>query len=90
MIETMDLGAGLLLATGFEDAFLGIGSRFGWHEPVAVYDHGRCLQILEERDGMTPEGAVEFFDFNVLGAWVGEQTPMFVAVASLAEVEEEI
>ena len=27
---------------------------------------------------MTYEEAVEYFEFNVIGAWVGEQTPMFL------------
>ena len=27
---------------------------------------------------MTQEEANEFFEFNVVGAWVGEQTPIFV------------
>jgi hypothetical protein len=31
-----------------------------------------------ERDGMTYEGAAEFFQFNTLGAWVGEHTPLFL------------
>jgi len=27
---------------------------------------------------MTDEEAMEFFEFNVVGAWVGEETPIFV------------
>ena len=30
------------------------------------------------RDGMTYEEAFEFFDFNIMGAWVGKKTPMFL------------
>ena len=30
-----------------------------------------------ERDGMSDEEAVEYFEFNVTGAWVGENTPIF-------------
>ena len=43
-----------------------------------VYDYDKCLQILEDQ-GMDREGAIEYFDFNVLGAWVGEKTPGFLA-----------
>jgi len=32
------------------------------------------------RDGMSWEDAVEFFDFNTVGAWVGEQTPLIMSV----------
>ena len=56
----------LLLADGFEDAFLGIGQQF--NKQFAIYDKERCLQILVERDGMTPEEATEYFSFNVTGA----------------------
>lgn len=74
---------GVLLADGFEDAFIGVARRFGWSEDVAVYDLEKCLQILVDRDGMDREGADEFFEFNVLGAWVGDQTPVFIQGISL-------
>jgi hypothetical protein len=67
----------MLLATGFEDAFIGEALRFGFNEPVAAYDYDKCLEILQ-RDGMSYEEAVEYFEFNTLGAWVGEQTPVFI------------
>lgn len=67
----------VLLAHGFEDAFLGVSSCPG--RPVlAVYDVEKCLDILVERDGMGPEEAREYFDFNVMGSWGGEGTPVFL------------
>ena len=69
----------LTLADGFEGAFIGIAQRFGM-EPVALYDREKCIRILMERDGMTWEGAEEFFSFNVEGAWVGEKTPAFATL----------
>ena len=65
----------VLLADGFEDAFLGIGRQFG--KPISVYSREKCIQILEEQ-GMTSEEAEEYFCFNAEGAWVGEQTPIFL------------
>lgn len=67
----------VLLADGFEDAILGIGRQFVG-EPIAVYDRDKCIEILVERDGMDWEEAQEYFSFNVEGAYVGKQTPMFV------------
>lgn len=64
----------VLLADGFEKAFIGIGRKFG--VPSAVYDRKKCIKILEK--DMTPEEAEEYFQFNVEGAWVGEQTPVFM------------
>ena len=76
----------IMFANGFEDAFLGIGQQFTAH--FAVYDHGKCVQVLMERDGMTEEEAEEFMDFNVTGAWVGKGTPVFLRPMSIAEADE--
>ena len=67
----------MLLAGGFEEAFIGEALRYGFNEPVAAYDYEKCLEILTQ-DGMTHEEAVEYFEYNTLGAWAGEQTPVFV------------
>jgi|TARA_R100001460_G_scaffold44048_2_gene80585 hypothetical protein len=67
----------MLLADGFEKAFIGVGKRCGQPD-IAVYDQLKCIDILEKRDGMTIDEAEEFFEFNVLGSWVGEQTPLFL------------
>jgi hypothetical protein len=72
----LDDGEPLLLADGFESACLGISRSFNTHK--VCYDYARCLQILVERDKMTPEEAAEFFEFNVVGAYVGEGTPAFL------------
>ena len=67
---------GAIIYDGFEAALVGFGYQFNY--PVAVYDKERCLEILTERDGMSWEEAVEYFEFNVSGAWVGESTPVFL------------
>ena len=66
----------ILLADGFEDAFVGVAQIF--NEFVAVYDMAKCLGILMTRDGMTYEEADEYFTFNVTGAYVGKRTPAFL------------
>jgi hypothetical protein len=50
-----------------------------------IYDEDKCIQILMERDGMTDEEAIEFFEFNVVGAYVGEYTPVYVRLGSTLE-----
>ena len=64
-----------LLADGFEQAFVGICRRFG-QPPIALYDRRKCLEILVA-EGSSEEEAEEFFDYNTLGAWVGEHTPAY-------------
>lgn len=72
-----------LMADGFEDALLGIGTRFSW--PVAIYDYEKCVAVLVLRDGMTQDEAEEFIEFNVTGAYVGENTPVFIRWRSLED-----
>jgi hypothetical protein len=66
-----------LKADGFDDAIIGIASRCGQPDLIA-YDVSKCLTILMERDGMSIDEAQEFFDFNVIGAYMGEHTPIFI------------
>ena len=66
----------ILLADGFDRAFLGIGRVFNGPS-IAVYDKSMVITALRE-SGMKPDEAYEYFDFNVAGAYVGEKTPMFV------------
>lgn len=66
----------IMMADGFEDAFIGIGTQFNRH--FAIYDREACIKVLMDRDGMSEEDAEEFFEFNVIGAWVGHGTPVFV------------
>ena len=77
----------MLKADGFDKAVIGIGQRCGAKD-IIVYDALKCINILVERDGMIFEEAREFFEFNSLGAWVGEETPMFVWNYNIEEINE--
>jgi len=68
----------VLYADGFEDALIGIGIQGGTHKAVAVYNIEKMEQILMDRDGMDWGEAVEFLNFNTLGAYVGEHTPIYL------------
>ena len=63
-----------MLADGFDDAL--IGADYGQNR--AVYSIELMLQILMERDGMSLDEAIEYFDFNIGCAYVGELTPLYV------------
>ena len=67
----------MVKADGLEDAIIGVGSRINMPE-VLIYSYDKCVDIFIKRDGMTYEEAVEWMEFNVVGAWVGETTPIFV------------
>jgi hypothetical protein len=67
-----------LFADGFDQAIIGL-SLDNPKDPIRViYDYDKCIAILKDRDKMDDSEAAEFFSFNVVGAWVGEGTPLFV------------
>jgi hypothetical protein len=76
-----------LLADGFEAAFVGIAHRCG-QPTLAVYNYELGLTVLVERDGMSEEEAIEWMDFNVLGAWAGPHTPLWLVRPKAEDVLE--
>lgn len=67
----------LVCADGFDDCIVGIGRQF--NQTFVVYDYEKVIQTLVDRDGMEWDDAVEFFEFNIVGAYVGEATPCFLS-----------
>lgn len=63
-----------LTADGFDDAL--VGCTYGANV-VAVYDINKMVEILMN-EGTDYEDAVEFLDYNVVGAHLGEKTPLYV------------
>lgn len=65
-----------LYADGFEDALIGLG----WQHTklIAIYDYEKCVEILILREDMTHEEAIEWMEYNVVGSYVGEYTPIFM------------
>jgi hypothetical protein len=49
---------------------------------LAVYDYDLAVKKLIERDGMSYDEAVEWMEFNVVGAWVGPNTPVWLCGGS--------
>lgn len=67
----------MLKADGFNGAIIGTASKCGSPD-VLAYDVNKIISILMDRDGMTDEEAWEFYEFNILGSYVGELTPIFI------------
>jgi len=67
-----------LLADGLDNALVGV-YRPRWTEelPIAVYSLTKTISELVQQ-GMDEEEAVEYFDYNIEGAYMGDYTPMFV------------
>lgn len=66
----------LLIMDGFDDCIVGVGESCGSEHRV-VYDVTKIVEKLMN-EGMTEEDTYEWFSFNQLGAYLGEQTPIFL------------
>ena len=84
LMELLD-GQEKLFPTGMENAIIGTVERFGM-EPQILLDRDKCIEILmensgdEDTPGMTREEAEEYFEFNTIGAWMGDGTPCFAVL----------
>ena len=66
-----------LICDGFDEAIIGIAERPNLG-PVLAYSVEKILSILVERDQMSYEEALEYYDFNIACAWLGEFTPIYI------------
>ena len=85
--------AGIILFDGMEPAFVGVAERFEpvmvrmpsddqvrmgrQHQFFAVYSYAKMIQVCQA-DGMDRDEAIDYLEFNTLGAYVGETTPAFI------------
>ena len=65
-------------ACGFDDAIIGTVERCGQTEAIILYDKHKVIEKLMKE--MPLEDAVEYFEYNILGAYVGEGTPPFATL----------
>lgn len=75
--EIAELNPEALVCDGFDDAIIGIAERINFG-PVLAYDVDEIIKIMMERDKMDYMEALEYFDFNIIGAYVGESGPIFI------------
>ena len=61
---------------GFNDCIEGVVERFGQND-IICYNKEKVIQKLMS-DGGSYEEAVEYHEFNQLGAWLGDGTPCFI------------
>lgn len=63
-----------LKADGFDDAIIGVDET----SMRLIYSIRLCIAILV-CDGMSYDDAVDYFQFNVSGSYMGEKTPIWCA-----------
>jgi hypothetical protein len=72
---------------GFESALIGYIMNADLL-PIAVYDYQKALEVLTANDDMEYLDAVEYLEFNVLSAGLGERTPLWVYPADTETLKE--
>lgn len=70
IIETYD-DEEFLKADGFDDAIIGVDER----TMRLIYSVKKCIAILMK--DMPYEEAIEYFEYNVTGSYMGEKTPIW-------------
>jgi hypothetical protein len=70
----------ILLIDDHDNAFMGLIERCG--SVVALYDGDIILNSLADMCGSVAAGE-EYFQFNILGAYVGEKTPYILTMRAL-------
>jgi ABC-type uncharacterized transport system ATPase subunit len=65
-----------IFVDGHDNAIMGICRKFNSYS--VLYD---TIQIIENlKEDMTEEEAWDFYEFNIVGAWIGDNTPIFIVV----------
>jgi len=64
----------LVTVDGYDDAILGIDSK----SLRVIYDADEMVEILMETENMEEDEALEYLDYNVFNAWIGDQTPIYM------------
>jgi len=67
----------MLIADGLDEAIVGEVSSFG-RQGTILYSVQKIIDILVERDGMTPDEAYEYYQFNIAGSYLGPGMPNFL------------
>lgn len=64
--------------TGLDEAIMGMVSAMieGERVNTLVYSGNKIHDILQKRDGMEWDEALDFIDFNIEGMYIGKDTPL--------------
>ena len=68
---------------GMDEALIGIYrgdlARQNMQERrIDVYSYVKFIEVYIKRDGMSEEEAIEFFDYNVAGGYIGKYQPLII------------
>ena len=69
-------GDELLFADGYDDAIIGVA--IGFDSQRVVYDVQKMIEVCMNDSDTPYDEAAEWLEFNTFGAYMGENTPIYV------------
>ena len=76
--EDLDyLAEGAIILDDMNDAIIGVVEEFGNGNRI-LYSKNKIIEILQNGDEMTEEEALEYYEYNILSLYAGEQNPLFL------------
>ena len=79
-----DCGVPLVLYDGFDSCIIGVGVQTSGM--FVVYDQDKVLVTLED-EFEDETAALDWFEFNMACAWLGDHTPVFLVRPSEEEMQ---
>jgi hypothetical protein len=91
-LDTEEVIEGALIANGYDDCIIGFDPKHS----TLVYDKNAIISKLAKEfashDGADPDEAydeaVEFFEYNIQGAYLGERTPIYIELVKFTKVDQ--
>lgn len=71
--DLFDYAEGAVLLDGLADAIIGVVEEFSGNR--IIYSKSKILEILQK--DMSYDDAIEYYYYNILGLYAGEQNPVF-------------
>ena len=70
-------GEELVFLDDLDDCIAGIVSQAG-RPPIVCYDYNKVIAKLVVDCEMTETDAIKYFEFNIIGSFLGDHTPCFI------------
>jgi hypothetical protein len=75
-------GDDLLFADGYDNAIVGV--CVGFDSGRVVYSVSKMIDACMKEAGMSYEDSVEWLEYNTFGAYVGDNTPIYIETSLTA------
>ena len=75
--ELIDYAEDLIKFDDLDDAIIGV-TVGNYEESTIAYDYNKCIIIIATLHNLDLNSAKEYLNFNIVNAYIGKQTPIFI------------